>query len=219
MVQRMSDEHKIKFLDNEQTSEIFQKAEESSKKTLDQISEEQKAKKLIHKDNGMMTSRHISSARTGGVTDEGGPSTYFKSEISNTIWSNDKIAEKSKEIDNKTKTLQEKEKIATNRREAEQERMTELADNLKDTDQTKASSILLNGIENGSNYKMNNNSMSMFDKIDFQRMEEKTGGEKISEEVQNRKNQKDESWRNGGKAVSSKELKNKFFDNLMGNKE
>ena len=217
MIQRMSDANKIKFLglDDEESSEKSKKSEKISKKTLNQICEEQKSKKLTHKDNGMMTSQHISSARTGEITDMGGPS--FKNENSNTIWENDKLAHIG--IDNKTKTIQEKEEIATNRREAEQKRMDSLTEVLRTTDQNKASTILLNGTQEGTNYKINHNNMSMFDEKDFQRLDEKTGGEKISEDVKNKNNQKDESWRNGGKIVTSKDLMNKVVDSLFGDKE
>ena len=61
--------------------------------------------------------------------------------------------------------------------------------------------------------------MSIFDRKDFQRIKEKTGGEKISEEIKNKKNQIDESWKNGGKVVTSKSIKDRFFNNLIENKE
>ena len=133
MIQRMSDQHKIQFLNEEVSSDKVLKSETTPEKTLEQISEEQKAKRLSNKDNGFMTSQYISSARTGGISNEGGPSKYVKSESSNTIWNAEKTSEASKELDNKTKTIQEKSEIASNKREAENKRMNDLTDLLKST--------------------------------------------------------------------------------------
>jgi len=118
MIQRMSDQHKIHFLDNESSPKSEKKAASLPQKTLDQIAEDQKSKVLSNNDNGMMTSQHISSARTGSISNEGGPSTFVKSDSSNTIWENDKTAKESQKIDSKTKTIQEKSTIASNKREA-----------------------------------------------------------------------------------------------------
>jgi len=215
MVQRMSDQHKIKFLDNEEPSETTDKEKKVESKTISQVSEEQKAKKLVGKDDGLMTSNHISSARTGQITDNNGPSKYIKSESSNTIWKN----KTTKEVDSKTKTIQDKEQISSNKRQAEQNRMENLVNSLKSTDLSKASAVSPAGNFKGTNYKISNNDMSMFDKKDFQRLEEKTGGEKVSEEVKEAKNQIDESWRNGGKSISSKETTKRFFDNIFNKEE
>ncbi len=175
MIQRMSDQYKINFLDNGKSSKKTAKSEDAPKKTLNQIAEEQKAKKISNKDDGLMTSHHISSARTGEIRDEGGPSKYIKSESSNTIWENKEV----KEIDNKTKTIQEKEQISSNKREAESKRMNDMAESLKSTLQEKASSISPAGILSGTNYKVSDNNMSIFDKKDFSRLSEKTEGEKV----------------------------------------
>ena len=215
MIQRMSDQHKISFLDSEKSSKNTVKVEAVQEKTLNQISEEQKAKKLNSHDNGMMTSQHISSATTGGISDQGGPSKYVKSESSNTIWDSGKNAEVSKELDNKTKTIQEKAQISSNKRDAEQNRMDSLAETLKSTIQEKASSVSPAGILSGTNYKISENNMSIFDKKDFERVQDKTDGEKVSDDIKNKKSQVDNSWRGGGKVVSSKDVTKKLFDGLF----
>jgi hypothetical protein len=219
MIQRMSDQHKIQFLDNEKAPEKVSKSEAPSKKTINQLAEEQKAKKLSNKfDNQaqqVMTTKHISSARTGGVTNEGGPSTYIKSNSSNTIWNSDKTANASKELDSKTKTIQEKAQIASNRREAENKRMNDLTESLKSTLQDKASSISPAGTLSGTNYKVSKNNMSIFDNKDFMRLSEKTGGEKVSEDVKARRGQVDNSWRDGGKVVSSKDVTKNLMEGLF----
>ena len=215
MIQKMSDQHKIKFLDKEKISEKVSKSENTIEKTIEQLSEEQKSKKLSNKDDGLMTTQHIFSARTGEITNEGGPTTYIKSNSSNTIWNSDKTANASKELDSKTKTIQEKAEIVLNKREAENKRMNELTESLKSTLQDKASSVSPAGILSGTNYKVSKNNMSIFDNKDFMRLSNKTGGEKVSEDTKTRKNQVDDSWRNGGKIVSSQDMTKNLMENLF----
>jgi len=219
MIQRMSDQNKIKFLEKEEPAKKVSQAENYSKKTISQLAEEQKSKKLSSKFNDdaqqVMTTQHISSARTGGVTNEGGPSTYVKSNSSNTIWNSDKTAEASKELDSKTKTIRDKAEIASNKREAENKRMNDLTESIKSTIQEKASSVSPAGTLSGTNYKVSENSMSIFDNKDFMRLSEKTGGEKISDDIKTRRGQVDDSWRNGGKVVSSKGVTQKLMESLF----
>ena len=219
MLQKMSDEHKIGFLGENKSPSVQKTKDEKQQKTIKQLAEEQKAKRLDHKDNGMMTIKHISSARTGVVKDTGGPSKYVKSETSNSIFDAGKNARVFKEVDSKTKTIQEKENIIANRRDAEQKRMDDLAKELKNTEQRKASSISPMGVQKGSNYKLAVNSMSIFDTEDFERVVDKTPGEQITEDTQKRNRQVDDSWRGGGKSITSKEAKDKFFDSLLQKKE
>ena len=211
----MSDQHKIKFLDDETSSEEVVQSEDTPKKTLDQIAEEQKAKKISNKNDKYKTVQHISSARTGSILDMGGPSKYVKSESSNTIWDSDKNSKVSKEMDSKTKTIQEKAGIASNRREAEDKRMNDLVENIKSTIQGSASTISSAGTLSGTNYKVSENNMSIFDSKDFARVKDQTGGEKVSEEIKNKKEQVDNSWRNGGKSFSSKDVTNRMFDGFF----
>lgn len=219
MIQRMSDEHKISFLDAEEVSKKTKASETVAKKTLEQLSEEQKSKKLANKDDGHMTTHTIFSARTGAITDEGGPSTFAKSDSSNTIFNNDKTAEASKEIDSKTKTAVEKEKIASNKREAESQRMNDLVEGLASTLQDKTATVSSAGTLSGTNYQVSDNSMSIFDNKDFMRLQDKTGGEKISEDIKNKKSQVDDSWKSGGKVVSSKSIASNLFDGLFNKSE
>ena len=215
MIQRMSDQHKISFLEKEIASDKVTKSEAAPEKTLNQLAEEQKAKKLSNKDDGFMTTQHIFSARTGKVTNEGGPSTFTKSDSANTIWDANKNAKASEKIDNKTKTIQEKEHIASNRRDAENKRVSDLAETLKSTLQGKASSVSPAGTLNGTNYKSSKNNMSIFDDKDFMRLSDKTGGEKVSEEVKARKNQVDDSWRGGGRSITSRDVTKNFMESLF----
>ncbi len=215
MIQRMSDQHKINFLDNKESSKKVVESTHTPKKTLSQLSEEQKSRKLSNKFDEVMTTKHISSARTGNISNEGGPSNFVSSESANTIWNADKNANASKEMDNKTKTIQEKAHIASNKREAEDKRMNDLAETLKSTLQGKASSVSSAGILSGTNYKESEKNISIFDNKDFARVQDKTGGEKVSEDIKNRNSQKDDSWRNGGKVVSSKDVMKRLFDGFF----
>ena len=217
MLQKMSDQHKIKFLEKSELSDISKITDIKPKKTIEQVAEMQKAKTLRHKDNGFITLHHISSARTGIIKDEGGPTKYIKSDSSNTLWDNNKI--ENLPMDSKTKTIQNKERIITNKREAEQKRMNDLVEALKNTDQTKASAVSKMSTLEGSSYKVPVGNISMFDSKDFDKLPEKTAGEKITENNINKKNQKDDSWRDEGKSITTKEVVSEFFDNLMQKKD
>ena len=92
MIQKMSDANKISFMDI--------KKEESP--VISPISNKEnympKAKKLSSRDNGMKTDQHICSARTGVISDTGGPTKYTKAESSNTVWDTSKISRSSNEL-------------------------------------------------------------------------------------------------------------------------
>ena len=56
--------------------------------------------------------------------------------------------------------------------------------------------------------------MSIFDTQEFERLADKTSGEKVTEETNKRRAQKDESWKSSGKTFSSKDVINNLFENL-----
>jgi hypothetical protein len=213
----MSNQHKIEFLETKEDSKISKKSSSKGKKTIEQIAEEQKAKKLSNKDDGLMTSKNIRSAKCGNIKDEGGPTKFTKSESSNTIFDTDKSARQAQEIDSKTRVKNEKEAIATNRREAEQKRMDTLVDSLKKTEQAKDSSVSRLSDLGGSKYYSPKNNISIFDTKEFERLADKTAGEKESEIVKQKKSQVDNSWKSDGKQTTSRDVTNRFFDNLLNN--
>lgn len=219
MIYRMSDEHKINFLEVAEKVEELKKASANDKPTLKEIAESQKAKKLSNKDDGFMTSQHISSAMTGDISNNGGPSKFTKSESSNTIFDANKSSRLAQEIDSKTRVKNEKEAIASNKRTAEQNRMTELADALRQTELSKSATVSPVSRYSGSNYYSPKNNMSIFDTQEFERLADKTSGEKVSEENKKRQAQKDESWKGNGKTFSSKDVLNNLFDKLTIKKE
>ncbi len=215
MIRKISDEHRINFLEKENNSKNSKEDNIEIKKTLAQLSEEQKAKKINNKDDGLMTVKNIRSAISGVIKDDGGPVKFIKSETSNTIWENNKSERLSKEIDSQTRAKIEKEKIADNKRIAEQKRMDDIVSFLKETEQSKDSNVSQLNSFSGSKYYSPKNNMSIFDTKEFERLAERSEGERISDENNEKKAQKDESWKNSGKQVSSKDFVNRFFDSLL----
>lgn len=216
MIQKMSDQNKIKFLEKKDVNPSSEEnPKEAKNKEISEIAEEQKARMINNKDNGLMTSKHISSAYTGVIQENGGPSKQVKMETSNTIWQPDRLSNQKE--DSQTRVRAEKEQIITNRRVAEQQRMADIVEKLKDTDQRKTSTVSKVGIDQGSNYKAPKNNMSIFDTQDFQRLSEQTEGERISKENSEKKSQKDDSWRGDKKAVNTKDKLHTFIDNLLNN--
>ena len=214
----MSDQHKISFLDGEKLSDAPKKEDVKPERTIQQLADAQKAKNMLDKreddkKNDLMSNHTITSARTGVIKDDGGPSKYIKSETSNTVWDSERTARMTE--DSKTKTTKAKRAIADNKRHAEEKRMNDLVEVLKTTDQTKASAVSPTGTFSGSSYKASAGSMSIFDTKDFERLPEKTAGEKVTEDNNARKGQKDDSWRGGGKSITTSELVSEYFNKLL----
>lgn len=215
----MSDEHKIKFLEGENGSNRTRDLPEKiDNKVARNLAEEQKSKKLSNKDDGFMTTKHISSARTGVISDNGGPTNGLKigNGYNNTIW-NDKNKKVAK--DSQTRVKEQKEEIASNKRVAEQKRMDEMSDKLRQIDQTKGNSVSPAGHLSGSKYYSPKNNMSIFDTQEFERMANKSLGEKLSEDIQKKRSQKDESWKTNGKQVTSSDLIKRYFNKLLEKRE
>jgi len=207
MIQKMSDQHTINFL-FDQPDEI--KPEEKKASGKQEVTpEDMKSRKLDHHDT-MASSKSVASARTGTVSDIGGPSKQIKSVTGNSIWDS-----APKNIpDTQSQTRQEKERVAENKRIAEKQRMDDLVEKLQSTDQRKASSASVSSLSplGGSKFNLPQQGMSIFDQGDYERIPEKTAGEKVSEENEARRNQKDTSWKNSGRSFSSKDVVNRLFD-------
>ena len=217
MLQRMTDQHKISFLDKSNIPDIPKKTVASEKKEILDIVENQRSKKLNNKDNGIMTSRNICSARTGEISDNGGPAKYIKGETSNTLWDSEKTSKIT--TDSKENTVREKDIIASNKRHAEQKRMDKMIEELRTIDQTKAVAVSSAGSYSGSNYKSHPNNMSIFDTKDFERLPDKTAGEQVVDDNKTKKSQKDESWKSGGKSISVQEAVSDYFNQLLKKEE
>ena len=176
---------------------------------------QQKSKKLDHK-NLHLTSSSVFSARTGKIKDIGGPSKQIKTESSNSIWDSQKLAKLFNTVDSKTKTKQDKEAISANKRADEQQRMTEMADSIKDTEQRNSSSVSPMSSYSGSKYNNPSLGISIFDNDDFERVPDKTNGEVMAEETRKKRADKDESWKKNSRRCNSKTIVNNLFDKLMG---
>ena len=227
MLRKIKEQNRITFIAGDDNLSINNKEAEkiTAKKVEDtgrNVREEQKSKKLNNKDNGLMTNHTVFSARTATITDLKGPSKFIRGETSNTIWENDKIEKLSKEKDLRVKQREERENLETVRKRQEQERMNNMAEALRNTEQSKISTItplMNNESKSHRGHRASPANISMFEHSDFERLPEKTTGEELSQKVQEIRSQKDESWKNSGKTVSSKDVVKKFFDNLMSEKD
>lgn len=201
----------------EKVSKAMENERRNSKEHLAELSELQKSKNLKGFDPRTSNGSSIISANAGGISDMRGPSKQIKTPTSNSIFDPHRNEKEAAKIDSKTATKIEKERIASNKRTAEKERMDDMVEALRSTDQRKASSINRTGTGNleSTSFKPSLNNMSIFDSGDFDRVPEKTGGEIVSEKVAERKSQVDESWRQNGKSLTSREVTNKFFDSLI----
>ena len=195
----------MNFLNEDNTSTLDKKAEE--------IVESNLPKKLDNdfSRNPHLTNKSVFSTRGGVITDIGGPSRQIKTDISNSIWDSNKLQSM---IEKKSdQEFKPKETIEEQRKAIEKQRMDDLVENLKMTDQRKASGITQIGLHSGSNYRTPNNAMSIFDTEDFVRLAEKTEGEKLSENIKAEK-ETDKSWRSGKQIRSTKDVVNDLFDKL-----
>lgn len=201
----------------EKVSKAMINEEKNNPNRLAELAEEQKSKKMGGFNSMTSNGSTILSANAENISDMRGPSKQLKTPISNSIFDPWKNAREAKIIDNKTATQIEKDQIATNKRFSEQKRMDDLVEALQNTDQRKASSIHRTGtgFSDDSNFKASKNNISIFDSGDFERIPEKTAGEKTSDEVELKRSQVDESWKNNGKSVNSNEITNRFFDTLI----
>jgi hypothetical protein len=205
----------------EKVSKAMDNERRSGSEHLAKLSEEQKSRSLSGFNPMTSNGSSIISADSGDITDTGGSAKQLKMPISNSIfdpWSNAREASK---IGEKTEKEVVSERIATNRRTSEQERMDSLVDILQNQGQTNASAVHRTGTGNveSTDFRASQNNMSIFDSGDFERIPEKTGGERISEEVSKKRAEVDDSWRSNGKSLKSSEVTNRFFDSLMENME
>jgi len=204
MIQRMSDERKISFVDPKvEVKETVQDQTPSKESFVDR-----KARRLMNKDDGMKTDKHICSARTGVILDDKGPNKYVKSDSSNTVWDPNKSGRESLKIveENKAKEKQVEAEIV------EKEKIKKEVEKEEKQDNTAFSRL---SDFKGSSYHVPSAGMSIFDNTDFQRLTDKTAGENLSDEVAQKRSAKDESWKGNGKAVSSKDITASLFDRLF----
>jgi len=220
MLRKTKSQNNIDFLINNvesQSSKNNKDTQNNKQEDFAKTIKEQKSKRLSCKDDGLKNSHSILAGHSGGLTDMGGPKKHIKMETSNTIWDTSRNENLIKSIDSKEETRQEKQKIAELKQKQEKDRIDSIVNSLKETDNRKASSILSSREQSSetNKYKSPTANISIFDQKEFERLPEKTSGEKVSEENKIRKSQKDESWKSNGKCLSSKDVTSKLFDNLF----
>jgi len=192
-------------------------------KTEERIAPEA-AKKIQSKfspESYLSHSSNIRSARTGGISNDRGPSKYIKSESSNSIWDNERLARLAGAPDPTKEGEAEKEAIQNNRRHAEKQRMDSMVEALQKTDQRKDSYVSSLSARAGNPYKTQQTGMSIFAKDnDFGNIPEKTEGEATIERSNTeRAESKEDPIIVSSKAVSSKDIVSRMFDSLVGNAE
>jgi len=159
-----------RLADEADTSKSVQKM--SEQQHIDALAEEQKSRKLLHKDNGLMSANTIMSTGYEGRTDEKSPGKYLKCETSNTIWQPGKVKEPLKIREDKSdavdKTLQLEEKMEK-KRKADVDRTTSLP----------AIGTTAVSVDDRQNYSFRPpaNGIGIFDTDAFDRVPEKTAGE------------------------------------------
>lgn len=204
---RVKDQNSINFL-NQKIDDIKEvKTDKKANISINELIQEQKSKKLDSHDNGLKTSKSILSARSGNLNDFGGSSLPVKNKNNNSIWGESKIEEKNREVTEKDfkiniSSLKTVEKKIDN---------TNINNDVY-ISQNKTSIVSKPDIKNV--YKSPQNNISIFDTTDFEKLAKKTNGEELSEKIQERRSQKDESWKTNKGTMSSKNLFNNFFDNM-----
>ena len=222
MLQRMSDQHKIKFTDK--TAEEEFPADDSNflvEKIVEDNMESQKAKKLNNSEviNSAQSANSILNAGGGSIRDEGGPSKYIGSETQNSIWDTGVVEKLAGTQSNKEKTDAEKEDRQAKRQNIRQEALDNMTEALSQTDTRKASDVSSLSERGSVNYrKPNSNNLSIFDSNVFDNMPEKTAGEQMAEKARAEK-EVDTSWRDRRGTLKSRDVVNDLFDSLMKEKE
>ena len=203
------------FPEDNELSQLNKEAEEvikSKEKNINDVIEEQKSKQLDNTDNGLNLIHTILSTGIGeNLSNFGGPSKQIKTEISDSVWGQVNIKEKSKvtiEKEDIITAMIKQEEERAQKRKADKERVQSLPSN--------SSEVVFSNSDNENNFKFlsTSNTISLFDTESFERLPEKTAGEELSDDVNKKQNQEDNSWRDGKGALSSKHLFNKLFDNL-----
>ena len=154
----------------------------------------------------------------GTVKDFGGPKKYIKSETSNSIWDSEVIDRQKEAQDSKERIQAEKQQIQKLRDDIKQERLDKMVEAIQGTDTRKASTVTRMADAGSDTYKAPQNGISIFDKGDFERIAEKTEGEKIRDRARAPK-EKDESWKEIRGAQSTSKVTSALFDQIFKSEE
>ncbi len=219
MLRKHKDQSIVDFVFEDKLADAKKEKEIESKviELLDKrIAEDNKAKNLSNKDNGYKTTKHISSTGRGSKPEVIQPPKYLKSETADSIWGPKQtpVIKKENASENEIdETIRIEQRLA-DKKEADGKRMSNLP--IKNDRSLKVS---LGPKKEGYDYRVSGKGLGIFDTDKFERIPEKTAGEKLSEETEKKQAEKDESWKKRGKALSSKDLNKKFIDRLLEEKE
>lgn len=174
------------------------------------------------------SSKRILSNKGNDVTDNGGSRKQIGYERNNSIFDPNVIERQSKERTNDEIIREEAQKKAAARKEAQRVSRYETIDGdsiieaLKTVDQRKDAGVRSVGAQEAHKYdnKLPMRGISIFDTDEFERIPEKTAGDKRRDEIKEAaKAPKDRSWvENGSKSVTSTDIVNKFIDSLLNKK-
>lgn len=171
------------------------------------------------------SSKRILTNKGNDVVDTGGASKQMGYERNNSIFDPNVIARQAEEQGNDERIRETNDKIAKQRANAKHTSRYEtidgesIVDALKQVDTRKDAGVRAVGAQEAHKYnnKLPMNGISIFDTDDFERVPEKTAGEKRRAEIKEAaKAPKDRSWvQNGAKTVTSTDIVNNFINSLL----
>jgi shikimate kinase len=218
MIQRMSDQGRIKFSEKEEiksTVENKKTAKNSTKvdRPIEEVMEEQKSRKIENEKviNSIRSANSILSAGGGTIKEDGGPRKYIGAETQNSIWDTDVLKKLSTQKTNKEKTIEEKEHNQRVRNGIRQEELDKMVDALQETDTRKVCSVKEIEGSFSNNYNVPKNSLSIFDTKVFDNMPEKTAGEEMAEKV---RKEKEKTYENKIGTTKPSDYVNQLFETL-----
>ncbi|HUS49095.1 MAG TPA: hypothetical protein VMZ91_02965 [Candidatus Paceibacterota bacterium] len=217
-LQKVSKQNNINFLNvlgKEQ--KIKKEIIENENDKIKRIAEEQKSKKLNYHDTDFKNSKSIMSLGHSAIPETETNSKYIKCETSNSIF--DSIIDKQNEKEDIfTKNEKQQKEAMAYALEIEQQKLIEKRkkDQERMADNPSTSKKVVFSKEDKKSYSFNQptNNISIFDDKEFERLPEKSAGENITEINQKKKNEKDVSWKNSGKNLTSKDFISNLVDNL-----
>jgi hypothetical protein len=174
------------------------------------------------------SSKRILTNKGNDVVDNGGARKQMGYERNNSIFDPNVIERQSKERTNDEILREAAQKRASDREDAKHTSRYEtidgdsIIDALKSVDQRKDAGVRSVGAQEAHKYdnKLPMNGISIFDTGDFDRVPEKTAGDKRRDEIKEAaKAPKDRSWvQTGSKSVTSSDIVNRFIDSLLNKK-
>lgn len=173
--------------------------------------ESQKAMRKSY--DGDLSSNRVLNSGVGGEKSESQSMNFLGSHNTNSIWNSKKLQDLTKVADSQERIAQEKSDIAKVRAGWKQENLDELAENIKNhalNDKAISRLATQDGSEGKKSLPQNN--ISIFDSEAFERIPEKTAGEKLKDKQET---PKDDSWKKASKAQRVTDSVD-FFDNLLG---